>query len=79
MLLSPVRGQSTGPALHQRGSNRGNVTMTVTNNETIMVETLEEVAFLLEEDPNTPYLLVPSGTVDAMIGARLAELDGASA
>jgi len=46
--------------------------MTVTNTadvvvEPTMVESLEEAAFILEEDPNASILIVPKGTLAAML------------
>jgi hypothetical protein len=48
------------------------VTMPVTNTadvvvEPTMVESLEEAAFILEEDPNASILIVPKGTLAAML------------
>ena len=40
--------------------------MTVTDENTTIVETLEEAAFLLEEDPNLQILIVPKGTLENM-------------
>jgi xanthine dehydrogenase iron-sulfur cluster and FAD-binding subunit A len=46
----------------------------VEDNEPTMVETLDDAAFILEENPNARILIVPRGTVDAMIHTRSVQL-----
>jgi len=57
--------------------------MTVTNASAIaatedqqptMVESLEEAALILEEEPHVRVLIVPKGTIDAMVRSRLNEV-----